>query len=67
MSVALLSELAKRQGVALLDLFRAAGVGAELPVDAVIARCARLPLALSIVAARAAANPRGMQGYAVGR
>lgn len=31
-----LVELAKRQGVALLDLFRAAGVGAELPVDAVV-------------------------------
>ena len=31
-----LGELAKRQGIALLDLFRAAGVGAELPLDAVV-------------------------------
>jgi tRNA uridine 5-carboxymethylaminomethyl modification enzyme len=30
------AELARRQGVALLDVFRAAGVGAELPRDAVV-------------------------------
>ena len=30
------SELAKRQGVALLDLFQAAGVGQDLPLDAVV-------------------------------
>ena len=30
------AELAKRQGVALLDLFRAAGVGEDLPIDAVV-------------------------------
>ena len=29
-------ELAKRQGVALIDLFRAMGVGEDLPIDAVI-------------------------------
>jgi tRNA uridine 5-carboxymethylaminomethyl modification enzyme len=31
-----IAELARRQGVALLDLFRAAGVGVALPVDAVV-------------------------------
>jgi tRNA uridine 5-carboxymethylaminomethyl modification enzyme len=31
-----LSELARRQSVSLLDLFRAANVGAELPADAVV-------------------------------
>ncbi len=31
-----LADLAKRQGVALLDLFRAVGVGTELPADAVV-------------------------------
>jgi tRNA uridine 5-carboxymethylaminomethyl modification enzyme len=31
-----IEELARRQSVALVDLFRAAGVGAELPIDAVV-------------------------------
>ena|SRR5687768_10188234 len=31
-----ISELAKRQGISLMDLFRAAKVGTELPIDAVV-------------------------------
>ena len=31
-----IAEVARRQGIALGDLFRAAGIGAELPVDAVV-------------------------------
>ena len=31
-----ISELARRQGISLVDLFRASGIGADLPIDAIV-------------------------------